>query len=448
MALVNKTFSVNVTPGAMPPIVHVSEYDVGRAYTVSILDEQGNTFTIPTGTTASIEGTLNGSVGFTQSATVSNNQVSFTLSESMTAYSGKAWCKIKLTLNSEPIQTCAFVLAVDRAGVEADTIIGAPGFEQQITDAVDAWLDEHGAVGGGLTDEAKQALLACFENVAWINDDGQTYYDALEDALYPPASLVSISAVFNQGSATIYTTDTLDTLKQYLTVTAHYDNSTTQTVTNYTLSGTLTEGTSTISVSYGGKTTTFNVTVTEPVLIENFTRVSTPTIENGILTSSANGWIETPNAFSGADPWMLTLKLNRPQYASAYEILLNSDGIKLQCSWGGAGVSLYLYGENNVTICSGSYLKEVTSGAWVWLKVGWNGSQYDMGISTDGTNYQFSGNAGIPFTGYNPIAETSALPVKSGKIQIGSSNSVALFDLKETMIEVDGSTWWTPYTNG
>lgn len=143
MALVNKSFSVNVTPGAMPPIVHVSEYDVGRAYTVSILDEQGNTFTIPSGTTASIEGTLNGSVGFTQSATVSNNQVSFTLSESMTAYSGKAWCKIKLTLNSEPIQTCAFILAVDRAGVEAETVIGAPGFEEQIQQGVADYMSQH-----------------------------------------------------------------------------------------------------------------------------------------------------------------------------------------------------------------------------------------------------------------------------------------------------------------
>ena len=34
----------------------------------------------------------------------------------------------------------------------------------------------------GLSEEAKQALLACFENVAWINADGQTYYDALEAA--------------------------------------------------------------------------------------------------------------------------------------------------------------------------------------------------------------------------------------------------------------------------
>ena len=160
MALVNSAFTVNVTPGAMPPVVHVSEYDVGRTYTVTINGENGSAFNIPTGTTATIEGTLNGSVGFTQSATISNNQVSFALSESMTAYSGKAWCKIKLTLNDEPIQTCAFVLAVDRAGVEAETVIGAPGFEEQITNAVDAWLDEHG--GGALPSggEAGQVLVS------------------------------------------------------------------------------------------------------------------------------------------------------------------------------------------------------------------------------------------------------------------------------------------------
>lgn len=116
----------------------------------------------------------------------------------------------------------------------------------------------------GLTDDAKQALLACFQNVAWIDEDGQDYYDALEFALYPPADLVSISAVYTQ-SGTVYDTDSLDSLKSDLVVTAHYSDQTTEIVTNYTLSGTLLEGTSTITVSYGGKTTTFTVTVTARV---------------------------------------------------------------------------------------------------------------------------------------------------------------------------------------
>ncbi len=42
-----------------------------------------------------------------------------------------------------------------------------------------------------LTDEMKAALLVCFQNVAWVNDDGQTYYDALYEALYDTTWMVT-----------------------------------------------------------------------------------------------------------------------------------------------------------------------------------------------------------------------------------------------------------------
>ena len=121
------------------------------------------------------------------------------------------------------------------------------------------------AMASGISDDVKTALLDCFAHVAWIDDDGQDYYDALEAAL-SARTLVSISAAFDQTGVTIYDTDTLDDLKQYLTVTAHYDDATTATVQGYTLSGTLTPGTSIITVSYGGQTDTFNVTVTHKVV--------------------------------------------------------------------------------------------------------------------------------------------------------------------------------------
>lgn len=127
-------------------------------------------------------------------------------------------------------------------------------------DITDVKSDLEELEGGGLSDGAKIALLACFRHIAFLDDDGD-YYQDLYNALYPPADLVSISCVYTQ-SGTVYDTDTLDSLKSDLVVTAHMSDSTTQTVTTYTLSGTLTEGTSTITVSYGGKTTTFDVTVT------------------------------------------------------------------------------------------------------------------------------------------------------------------------------------------
>lgn len=118
-------------------------------------------------------------------------------------------------------------------------------------------------------DQFTASVLQLAEKVAYIDENGQDYYDAIDasadalhSAMYPPVGLSYITAVYTQ-SGTVYTTDTLDSLKDDLVVTAHYDNGTTESVTDYILTGTLTVGTSTITVSYGGKTTTFSVTVTE-----------------------------------------------------------------------------------------------------------------------------------------------------------------------------------------
>ena len=159
--------------------------------------------------------------------------------------------------------------------------------------------------GGGLTNDLKAALDQFAQKVAYIDDDGQDYYNALHNALYPPASLSYITCVYTQ-SGTVYTTDSLDSLKSDLVVTAHYSNGTTQTVTAYTLSGTLTVGTSTITVSYGGKSTTFNVTVT---------RVPSSYVTNGLIarfdgidntgsghSSSATTWKDLVGSYDIATP--------------------------------------------------------------------------------------------------------------------------------------------------
>ena len=118
------------------------------------------------------------------------------------------------------------------------------------------------AQGSGLTEDVKVALLACFENIGglYLNGNARTYIENLRSALYPPANLSSISAVYTQ-SGDVYASTPLDDLKADLVVTAHYSDETSEPVTNYLLSGTLAEGTRTITVTYGGKTTTFNVTV-------------------------------------------------------------------------------------------------------------------------------------------------------------------------------------------
>ena len=145
------------------------------------------------------------------------------------------------------------VMTQFKEGLESGQFVGPQGPQ-----------GDPGPAGDGITEEVKQALLQLARKVAYIDDQGETYYQDLYNALYgtTPAELVSISAAYTQ-SGTVYDTDSLDSLKADLIVTAAYSDSSTAVIpaADYTLSGSLTAGTSTITVSYSGKTATFQVTV-------------------------------------------------------------------------------------------------------------------------------------------------------------------------------------------
>ena len=301
---INRYFKLYLNAGrAIPLVINVNQYDSGETWYFRLFKETGEAYFPSSGAIIGIK--ADGHV-IDNAATVDGfGYVVVTETEQMTAAPGKAVFELSIDDNSHG--TANFIVLVEpkpsEGGILSDSDLSLlqeaidSTSPAAIAEGVSDWMDEHltpttpvvddtltvqGAAadakktgdeiadlksaieqgGGGLNDEAKQALLACFENAAWIGNDGQDYYDALEAALYPPANLVSISAVYTQ-SGTVYDTDSLDSLKSDLVVTAHYDDSSTETVTTYTLSGTLTAGTSTITVSYGGKTTTFNVTVTE-----------------------------------------------------------------------------------------------------------------------------------------------------------------------------------------
>jgi len=98
-------------------------------------------------------------------------------------------------------------------------------------------------------------------------DNGSTDEKDPGDGEKPAPTLVGITAVYT-GTATIYPTTPLDNLKTGLTVRANYSDNTSKTLNpaDYTLIGTLTVGTRSITVTYEGKTTTFNVTVANPAL--------------------------------------------------------------------------------------------------------------------------------------------------------------------------------------
>lgn len=139
-----------------------------------------------------------------------------------------------------------------------------------------------------LSGSAKQALLQIASKAAYIDDGGQTYYQALYAALYGNAPTpASISAVFTPGGATFSAGDSLNELKPYLTVTVTNSDGTTETVSDYTLSGTLAVGTNTITAAYGTLTDTFTVTVTS-LLPAGYTQVQYLNNNSGYLDTGLN----------------------------------------------------------------------------------------------------------------------------------------------------------------
>ena len=152
------------------------------------------------------------------------------------------------------------ISTLGKVRILVEQVVGSPS-QAQINAAVASYIDSHPGSLSPISQATKSALLDIAEHVAYIDANGQSYYNALDAALNAKA-LLSITAVYTQ-SGTVYDTDSLDSLKSDLVVTANYDDGTTADVTSASvLSGTLAEGTSTITVTFSGKTATFEVTVT------------------------------------------------------------------------------------------------------------------------------------------------------------------------------------------
>ena len=262
MSIETYQFNLPITPGAIPPVLHLSQYDSGRTFTAILRDDANVPFELDSGATAVIKGRNAAGIAWQQDCTVSGANVTFTPSGAATDQFGVMPVTIEITESEEVITPLCVVFHIQKAGYTNEEAVLSPDFETAIQAAVAQAISEGGL---GFSDEFKEALLACFNGVAWATTGGQALVDDLEAALYPEVHLVSITAAYDQDRP-IYDTDSLDIVKLDLVVTANYSDGTTETLADdaYELSGTLTVGTSTITVSYGGETASISVIVSVP----------------------------------------------------------------------------------------------------------------------------------------------------------------------------------------
>lgn len=122
MSMYTKQIRLDVTPGAGPQVIHVSQYDKNsRTFEVELFATDAE-FTFPTGATVAIIGTKPDGHGFDIAASISGERILFGLDEQMTPIAGRVPCKLTLTKSGEELLTERFILSVDRTAMDLDTI--------------------------------------------------------------------------------------------------------------------------------------------------------------------------------------------------------------------------------------------------------------------------------------------------------------------------------------
>lgn len=287
--------------------------------------------------------------------------------------------------------------------------------------------------GSGMTEEFKQALLQCFRDVSWLDDQAaEAAMAALYDALYP---VQSITADYTQ-TETVYPGTSIDSLKSDLVVTAAYADGRTAVLADddYTLDGTLTVGISTVTATYKGKTASFSVNVSDSPVVYGYDVVGEPTISDGVMTPTATGWIKSKIQFLPGDkPWkIIFMAKNKSNYG--YNNYMTASGILLQRVDNQQNVIAYLKNSNTGDI-SNNKARAFTLNTWVWCKLEFTGTAYIYGVSTDGETY-------------SDVSVSSAMLIRQdSQLIFGSkaSNTAAVtadYDLSAMEAWIDGTLVW------
>lgn len=111
-------------PIGVNPVIHLSQYDVGRQFQLRIIDGS-EVYSMPNGTTARIDGLKpdGNAFSYTDAVSVSGNVATITTKDQMTVLSGTVLCELRFINGGNTIGTINFKLEIEKSPINSDTPI-------------------------------------------------------------------------------------------------------------------------------------------------------------------------------------------------------------------------------------------------------------------------------------------------------------------------------------
>ena len=225
-----QTNNIQIAPGGVRPVVNVSQFDVGRQFSLKLYDGVTD-YIPPAGTSIRIDGIKPDGHGFSYADVVSlsGSTVTITTTTQMTIVEGTVSCELRLSLGDDDIGTVNFDMIVERSPINEDTDLSETEVPALVTLAraqmenAEAW-----AVGtkdgvpvpstepqynnsakycaesvGGLTQDSEAWAVGTKDGVPVTSDDPQYHNNSkyYADEASDSATAAAASAAFAQSGA-------------------------------------------------------------------------------------------------------------------------------------------------------------------------------------------------------------------------------------------------------
>ena len=211
--MITHSYKLDMCPGGVPLAITLSQYDSDVQLVFELFASRG-TFVIESGTTVAIRGTKPDGNGIDLDAAISDNVVTVSVTQQMTAVAGTSYYELTLYKSEKELNTANFRLIIERAALDKDTLISGSEIRelvdiidradeiiqaaadiQQTAEDLQEYVDAKEAEISQITTDAEETAQEALDEVTNVkNDLSQNYPKIVEsDAIEPDLDIADPS---------------------------------------------------------------------------------------------------------------------------------------------------------------------------------------------------------------------------------------------------------------